>query len=267
MISGLGFQEIILICLLILMFFGSKELPHMVREVSKFIAKLRSYSDKIKEELDSVTRVTKSIPATVALSNDDEDVFTQKRKLRGRYIVKRDSLSEDERVKKSAEVFQKLKERKEYQEAQAVMVYSSIQSEVSTKTIIEDLLKDNKRVVLPFYRKAVRKLGVGAIKNLETDTEPGVLNILEPKREFRKNFFKSDLDLVIAPGIAFDPAGGRLGYGSSAYDKFIDELKDEIPIIGLAYELQVMNDDLPFDYHDIAMDFIITEESVRDFTI
>ncbi len=267
MISGLGFTEILLIGLLVLMFFGSKELPHIVREISKFIAKLRSYSDKIKDELDSVTRVTKSIPATIASTGDDEDVYTQKKRLRGRYIVKRDSLSSDEQIEKSKEIFKKLSEREEYKKAQAVLLYLPIQSEVSTQLIAEDLIKDGKRVVLPFYRKAVKKLGVGAVSNISNDVAPGVLNMLEPKRALRKNFFKSDLDLVIAPGIAFDPTGGRLGYGSSAFDKFIDELKDEIPLIGLAYELQIMDDDLPFDYHDIAMDIIITEESVRDFTI
>ena len=54
--TGFGFSEILLIATLIVIFFGSKELPSLLREIAKFTAKVRRYSDRIKRELDDVTR-------------------------------------------------------------------------------------------------------------------------------------------------------------------------------------------------------------------
>lgn len=50
---GLGFGEIILIVLFILMFFGSKEIPDMVRTVAKVIKQVKHASNELKQEISS----------------------------------------------------------------------------------------------------------------------------------------------------------------------------------------------------------------------
>jgi 5-formyltetrahydrofolate cyclo-ligase len=75
------------------------------------------------------------------------------------------------------------------------------------------------------------------------------------------NFLKSDLDLVLCPGVAFDTRGARLGRGKHYYDNFLSELKGKIPIVGLAFSCQISNTPLPCDpYSDIRMDEVITED-------
>lgn len=67
-------------------------------------------------------------------------------------------------------------------------------------------------------------------------------------------------DLVIAPILAFDRRGGRLGQGAGHYDRTIANLRAARPVlvIGLAYAGQEV-DDIPLEPHDERLDAILTE--------
>jgi 5-formyltetrahydrofolate cyclo-ligase len=77
-------------------------------------------------------------------------------------------------------------------------------------------------------------------------------------------------DLVVLPGVAFDPAGHRLGRGGGHYDRTFPvprvapgAREAELPrLVGLAYEFQVVHR-VPHDSHDRGMDAIVTERCVR----
>lgn len=66
--------------------------------------------------------------------------------------------------------------------------------------------------------------------------------------------------LVIAPVLAFDRAGGRLGQGAGHYDRTIAALRKRLPVfvLGLAYTGQEVAA-LPLEPHDIPLDAILTE--------
>ena len=72
-------------------------------------------------------------------------------------------------------------------------------------------------------------------------------------------------DLVIAPLLAFDRDGGRLGQGGGHYDRTIERLRAEGPVfvIGLAYAGQEI-DAVPNEAHDQRLDAILTEIGYRD---
>jgi 5-formyltetrahydrofolate cyclo-ligase len=67
-------------------------------------------------------------------------------------------------------------------------------------------------------------------------------------------------DLIIAPLLAFDRAGGRLGQGGGHYDRTIAALRARGPlfVIGLAYAGQEI-DAVPHEPHDQRLDAILTE--------
>ena len=67
-------------------------------------------------------------------------------------------------------------------------------------------------------------------------------------------------DLIIAPVLAFDRFGGRLGQGAGCYDRTLAVLRAAGSpwVIGLAYAGQEM-DRVPVDPHDQALDAILTE--------
>ena len=73
-------------------------------------------------------------------------------------------------------------------------------------------------------------------------------------------------DLVIAPVLAFDRHGSRLGQGAGCYDRTIALLRAAGPVwvVGLAFAGQEV-DMLPIEDHDQRLDAILTEEGYRVF--
>jgi 5-formyltetrahydrofolate cyclo-ligase len=73
-------------------------------------------------------------------------------------------------------------------------------------------------------------------------------------------------DILLVPLAAFDPAGHRIGYGAGHYDRSFEELRKLKPIItvGLAFDVQAV-DAVPYEVHDVALDYVLTETTLFDF--
>ena len=67
-------------------------------------------------------------------------------------------------------------------------------------------------------------------------------------------------DLIIAPVLAFDRHGGRLGQGAGCYDRTLADLRaaGSVFVIGLAYAGQEV-EHVPVDGNDQTLDAILTE--------
>lgn len=69
--------------------------------------------------------------------------------------------------------------------------------------------------------------------------------------------------VVIVPCLAFDRAGFRLGYGGGFYDRTLEALRAEGPVLalGLAYAAQEMAE-VPREPTDQRLDLIVTEAGI-----
>ncbi|MDB5429676.1 MAG: 5-formyltetrahydrofolate cyclo-ligase [Caulobacter sp.] len=74
----------------------------------------------------------------------------------------------------------------------------------------------------------------------------------------------ADPDIVLAPLLAFDRQGHRLGYGAGHFDRTIAELRarKSVLYVGLAYAGQELAE-LPAEAHDQRLDAILTEKGYR----
>ena len=70
--------------------------------------------------------------------------------------------------------------------------------------------------------------------------------------------FRSQLFLV--PGVAFDAACGRLGYGKGYYDGLLGRIKAHVPTIGLAYDVQMVPS-VPMSSTDVRLGTVFTESA------
>ena len=70
-------------------------------------------------------------------------------------------------------------------------------------------------------------------------------------------------DLLLVPMLAYDDTGHRLGYGGGFYDRTLEGLRAEGPVlaIGFAYAAQEA-ETLPHDPLDQPLDMIVTEAGV-----
>jgi 5-formyltetrahydrofolate cyclo-ligase len=254
---GLDFSEILVVMTLILIFFGSKEIPSILRKAGRLIGQVRLYTDKVRREINEISNLQEPMPS------HDQEVQKKKEAVRELYIGRRKKLSDEERAAKSAAIWEYLKKEPVFTKAKAVLVYVEAGAEVAMRPAIREMFAAGKRVVLP-YSNEDSTMGVGEIFNLESDITLTGMGVYEPVREKWNNFFKTDIQFVICPGVAFDIQGGRLGRGRGCYDRFCKELKGRAPIFGLAFDCQIMgpNEKLPFAYHDVIMDQVITENGI-----
>lgn len=258
MISGFGFSEMVVVALIVLLFFGSKEVPRFIRETARLIAKARRYSDKVRRELDSVSRTFEE----PLKKKPEQSPRAKKMKIRRQMLEVRNGLEKEAAAEQSKSILTRLTEMEEYKKAKVVMTYVSRGSEADTRELIRSCFEDGKRVVVPYCREGGRNLGIAEIQDLENHLQPGTHGVHEPIQDLRDNFLRSDIDLVVCPGIAFDRFGGRLGHGKGYFDMFLEEIKGKATIIAPAFSSQILEEPLPFEYHDVSMDEIVTENGL-----
>ncbi|QZY55788.1 5-formyltetrahydrofolate cyclo-ligase [Crassaminicella profunda] len=184
-----------------------------------------------------------------------------KKKIRQKILESRKSLSNEMICLKSTNIFHKLKTLDLYKNAKNIMIYMDFRNEVKTHLIIKDLLSSNKNVILPISVPKTKEMILSKLLDPKEELTKGTYGILEPKKEYIRKVNKAILDLIIVPGVAFDREGYRIGYGGGYYDRFLDKLSKDIPSIGLAFDLQII-DQVPNDSFDYPVDFIITETQI-----
>ena len=123
--------------------------------------------------------------------------------------------------------------------------------------IIHDLFQKTlslKKLYLPKIRTAddFHAIRVQAPLKLE----PGLKGVPEPE----KGEEAETLDLILVPGVVFDPKGQRLGMGKGYYDRFLPRYPQALKI-GLAYEEQMV-EKLPVSSYDVPVDLVITDQHV-----
>ena len=72
-------------------------------------------------------------------------------------------------------------------------------------------------------------------------------------------------EILIVPLVAFDRRGGRLGYGGGFYDRTLQALRANGPVMAIGYAFAAQEaEDLPLETTDQPLDLIVTERGVID---
>lgn len=187
-----------------------------------------------------------------------------KSEIRKRILETRGALTQDEVAAKSDAILQKVLKTPEYMEADNILLYADYNREVMTRGIFEDAILRKKRVYFPKSDQLTNTMAFYQTVSVK-QLEKGFMGIPEPKEnpQLCYKFNASEDTLVIVPGVAFDMAGFRLGYGKGFYDKFLSN-KRQLSTMALAFACQIV-EELPSEPHDIKMDKIVTEEIIYSF--
>ena len=193
-----------------------------------------------------------------------------KQRVRARIKRRFRDLPPADAARMSAEVALRLEALPEYAAARSVLFYFARPDEVDTRSLIEAAVRRDVRVALPVCMGRDAAEGapppVGAFR-LDVpldDLKPDAYRILAPDPDRAPPVEPAEIDLIVVPGRAFDPHGGRLGRGVGHYDAFLGGLRTagwSGMAVGLAYGFQVV-DRVPVDRTDQEMDIIVTEERV-----
>ena len=138
-----------------------------------------------------------------------------------------------------------------------MLLFYSFGTEIPTAVLVRRLLTRGWRVLLPYLRDETH-MEAGEIRPGDP-LEPTGYGPKEPAR--RVAVEPGDVDAVVTPGLAFDAAGRRLGYGGGYYDRYLSRLHPHAVRIGIGFASQVV-DEVPEEAGDERVDLIVTDEGV-----
>jgi 5-formyltetrahydrofolate cyclo-ligase len=184
-----------------------------------------------------------------------------KKELRKRLREVMDSIPPEELRARSVEVCRLLVEQPEYKRAEVVLVFFSLSSEADTTPLVLRAWQDNKRVLAPKVSWEQRRMLPIEIRS-SLDLAEARMGIREPASGVPVPV--GEIDLVILPGLAFDPFGNRLGRGKGFYDRFLAHKDYRAVSCAIALEEQFV-DFVPVGPHDMPIDMLVTDKAVRRF--
>jgi 5-formyltetrahydrofolate cyclo-ligase len=142
----------------------------------------------------------------------------------------------------------------EFSMAKTLALYAPIHHEVDTVLVQRQALFLGKRVVFPTVEGvalAFRQI------NAEADLVAGAFGIRSPGTA-SPAVPVDEIDIFIIPGVAFDLAGRRIGYGKGYYDRALHPLERCGRLVGFCYDFQLV-DAIVGEPHDVTMDVIVSE--------
>lgn len=180
-----------------------------------------------------------------------------KRAVRREVLFARDALSSGDRRRRSARIAERAASLPEVERAAIVMAFWSFGSEVDTSLLIERLHRRGASVLLPRIASGELEARSYTPGDPVTPTSFGAFEpmsgaIVEP----------TTIDVIITPGVAFDRCGRRIGYGGGFYDRFLRLTRDEAVRVGIAFQLQLVEGELPAGRPDFRVDIVVTEREV-----
>lgn len=167
-------------------------------------------------------------------------------------IIRQNVLNKNNKTKS---ILKNLISMPEYQNAQTIFSYMSIQSEVETFDINAEILRKKKTLALP--KVYLKSMEFHSVCDLESDTCKGAFGVLEPKEQMP---VIEKFDLILVPAVAFCKQGFRMGYGAGFYDRYLSGKKGIF--IGICFDEQIF-DEIPKDEFDVKMHYLVTPSGVR----
>jgi 5-formyltetrahydrofolate cyclo-ligase len=179
----------------------------------------------------------------------------EKRALRERIVAARARLPAGERALAAAAVAERLAALPPWSRARTVALYAPLGAELDTAEVARRARANGKQIAWPRLIPGRLELGFAACG--PDELRPGPLGTREPPPEAPEVPLAA-IDLVVVPGVAFDPEGRRLGRGRGHYDATLAALPRSTPRVGLAFEAQIVAR-VPSEAHDAALDAVVTE--------
>ena len=187
---------------------------------------------------------------------------TEAKKLRRSELRKaRAALKPEERQAIDSGIAAQLLALSEYEQADLLLPYLSFGAEVDTRAIIRDAWGRGKTVALPRCVEGTRNMRWFKVESFDGLVK-SPLGVEEPacNPAFKIDPASMEGAIVLVPGLEFDRAGYRLGYGGGFYDVFLSTF-DGISI-GLCRDRFLCDEPIECDAHDLPVTMVISESQV-----
>ncbi|MHB1278710.1 MAG: 5-formyltetrahydrofolate cyclo-ligase [Bacteroidia bacterium] len=181
---------------------------------------------------------------------DQHELHQYKKELRQKMRAQRDALDKEWKKAYDTRMNEYLIGLAKAKNAQSIHTYLPIGSEINIQPAIDHWLNEGLVLICPKALPA-RKLTHHQLLSMHK-LEKGYFGTKHPDGPALEEMH---VDLILVPGLAFDRANNRLGYGSGYYDAFLRNEKAAYTA-GLAYPFQYI-DQVPVTEWDTVLKEII----------
>lgn len=172
--------------------------------------------------------------------------------IRLRVKTRKSLLSDDERRRAAARVFEMLESTAAFMMADKILMYHSLPDELSTREFISRWASRKQ-----FFLPRVNGLNLEILPYDRCRLHLGAFNIEEPDGSDLTDI--SEIELIVVPAVAYDRRGNRIGRGKGYYDRLL--AGTSATKIGVAYACQICDDFEP-DPTDVPVHYVITEDEI-----
>lgn len=185
-----------------------------------------------------------------------------KKQLRRQCFAAVKALGEEKKQDLSCSVCDHIRKDEAFDQAKVVLSYISLRSEPD----LSELMWQGRGAAKQWAVSVVEPddtLTFRIVSDPENQLVEGEWGFLEPIPELCPEVAVEDVDMVLIPGVGFDPKnGGRLGRGKGHYDRFLEKLlgRDRKPLpelIGVCFGVQEIS--FEPEAHDVPMSRIVCE--------
>lgn len=180
-----------------------------------------------------------------------------KQELRLEAAARRRAMSADDRQQAAVAIAAHVLAQPIVARASRIAAYVSMTSEPGTAPTIAGLLERGIEVIVPISLAGGRLDWVTYSPGAPQHTT--ALGMAEPEGERLGSTALASVDFVLAPALAVDVEGNRLGRGAGYYDRALATAK--APLCALLFVGEIA-DALPHEPHDIAMNMVVTPTGV-----
>ena len=175
-----------------------------------------------------------------------------KSELRKQVLQEMKAIPRTQKVTLDLALTERLLQHPFYQEAKVIASYLSFPHEFQTQELIEQALKDGKKVLIPkTYPKGRMDFVVYNPQQLVKTS----FGLLEPQGDLEV-VAAYQIDLIHVPGLAFTTEGYRIGYGGGYYDCYLEHFSGNT--LSTIYPCQIQ-DFIP-ENHDIPVQEVLIDE-------
>jgi len=185
----------------------------------------------------------------------------QKDDIREEYKQLRLQMPMEERQRRDESICRVAESLVSFRYAEFVLLYAATQGEIDVSAIAQTALEKGKTVLFPRCDKKTHTMKYHSVRSLD-ELAVDSYGILEPPEENPVYDVENEKGSAVCfvPGLVYDRAGFRLGYGKGFYDRYLSSFSG--CTIGVVYSDYILRE-VPRGRYDVSVDILLTEKGVR----
>ena len=191
------------------------------------------------------------------------EIRARKNEIRTQYKVMRAEMTAQERTERDQRICDLFLSSITYRYAKVLLMYAPLDGEIDVMPIARQALADGKTVAFPRCCKSDCTMEYHVVQSVE-ELIVGSYGISEPPADapirYAAECTAEEHPVCLVPGLVFDRAGYRVGYGKGYYDRYLSTFPGVR--VGIVYADCVLGE-IPRGRFDLAVDVLVTDKGVR----